>query len=264
MFNYNELEKYSEKSLNYHGFIYLIVNKVNNKFYIGKFQNYRYTNGIRKNIRDYSDYYGSGKLISKAVEKYGKENFDRYILEYTFNHEDARKKELYYQNKYNVDKNENFYNISINSDGGNTISGYTEEQMVEYKNNMSKKIKEAYINNPKMRENVSNGVKKAFQRQEYKEKQSIAQTKRFANQEERDKISKAGKDFWNSERGKQIKEKRRAKCMPYYMLDDNFEIIRKFNNCEEVLDFLGLKGHMTLNKSIKNKTKYKGYYWKKG
>lgn len=155
MFEYDKLEKYSKKSLEYHGFIYLIVNKVNNKFYIGKFQNYRYTNGVRKNIRDYSDYYGSGKLITKAVEKYGKENFDRYILEYTFNHEDAREKELYYQTKYNVDKNKNFYNISINSDGGNTLSGYTEEQMKEYKKNMSNKIKNIYENNEEIKEKIS-------------------------------------------------------------------------------------------------------------
>lgn len=52
------------------GFIYLTTNLVNGKIYIGQHQ-FNYDN---------ANYIGSGTLFSKAVRKYGKENFKRKIL----------------------------------------------------------------------------------------------------------------------------------------------------------------------------------------
>lgn len=46
-----------------------------------------------------------------------------------------------------------------------------------------------------------------------------------------------------------------------YMYDDNMNLIKEFNTVSLALDFLGLKGHSGLYKAIKNKTKYKNYYW---
>lgn len=56
--------------------IYKITNLINNKIYIGKHQ----TN----NLDD--DYLGSGKMLQRALKKYGKENFKREIL-FTFSSE---------------------------------------------------------------------------------------------------------------------------------------------------------------------------------
>jgi hypothetical protein len=50
--------------------IYKITNLINNKIYIGKH--------ITKDKND--DYMGSGKLITRAIEKYGLENFKKEII----------------------------------------------------------------------------------------------------------------------------------------------------------------------------------------
>lgn len=53
-----------------YGYIYLITNNINGKKYIG----------LRSSSTFDDSYWGSGKLIQKAIAKYGKENFTREIL----------------------------------------------------------------------------------------------------------------------------------------------------------------------------------------
>jgi hypothetical protein len=78
------------------GFVYLIVNKVNCRMYIGKklakFSKTTYKmvtqkNGVKKRKKikskidsDWMDYYGSSIELNKDIESLGKENFSREIL----------------------------------------------------------------------------------------------------------------------------------------------------------------------------------------
>ena len=55
---------------NFYHYLYKIYNKVNNKIYIGIHST--------KNIND--NYSGSGLALNKAYEKYGDNNFIKYIL----------------------------------------------------------------------------------------------------------------------------------------------------------------------------------------
>ena len=58
-------------------FVYLTVCLVNSKSYVGKYEG-----------PESDNYLGSGKLLKRAVQKYGKDNFTRTILERYTNKED--------------------------------------------------------------------------------------------------------------------------------------------------------------------------------
>jgi len=85
--------------------IYRTTNLVNGKFYVGFHSTKHLDDG----------YLGSGKLIKRAIEKYGPENFEREILAVFDNKEDAEKEEARIVNEDFVTDSAN-YNIAT---GGN-------------------------------------------------------------------------------------------------------------------------------------------------
>lgn len=91
--------------------IYAILNKVNGKTYVGKHK-YQNTEDLLGN------YWGSGRLIKKAISKYGKENFKRFILRR--NIRDNHMANLYEIAFIRVFKQYGMceYNISKGGDGG--------------------------------------------------------------------------------------------------------------------------------------------------
>lgn len=89
-----------------HYIIYKIINKLNNKIYIGKH--------ITTNIND--GYMGSGTYIKKAYKKYGKENFTKEIIEET-DKDKLNDREKYWIKYYNSNKSRYGYNRTIGGDG---------------------------------------------------------------------------------------------------------------------------------------------------
>ena len=83
--------------------IYKITNKINNKYYIGKHQ----TNDIN------DGYMGSGKLIKRAIEKYGVGNFIKEIM-FVFDNET----EMNIKEKELVILSKNSYNLCEGGKGG--------------------------------------------------------------------------------------------------------------------------------------------------
>ena len=67
-------------------YVYQITNKINNKIYIGK-RKYKGGNPLL------DSYMGSGKLIKEAIKKYGKNNFQKIIIQSFDNEDDAFKLE---------------------------------------------------------------------------------------------------------------------------------------------------------------------------
>jgi len=86
--------------------IYKTTNLVNGKFYIGK---------DAKNKRTYL---GSGKILKQSIQKYGKENFVKEILEYCTDLEHLSQREIYWIDKLNAI--EKGYNLTEGGTGGDT------------------------------------------------------------------------------------------------------------------------------------------------
>jgi len=104
-------------------YIYKITNLINGKIYIGQDKNHN------------SNYYGSGKLIKKAIKKYGKENFKKEILEECKTKKQLCEREKYWIKKLKSRYNEGGYNIT---EGGEWGDVYTHNPNLEkIKNKLS-------------------------------------------------------------------------------------------------------------------------------
>jgi hypothetical protein len=90
--------------------IYEIINTVNNKRYIGK------------DKHNNPNYFGSGKLINKAIEKYGKDKFIKVILEYCNSEEHMCERERYWIQITNAQHSDLYYNIGEGGNGGDNIT----------------------------------------------------------------------------------------------------------------------------------------------
>lgn len=252
-------------------FIYLTTNLYNGKKYIGKHYGF---------IDD--NYLGSGKLLQRAIKKYGKENFCREILDFSLTEEENCEKEKYYIALFNACENEMFYNIHEGGAGGNTTKGWSEEERIAYSLALSKKY--AGKNNPMY------GIKRS---EEWKQRHSywaknIRDNSVYRTPEYKEKMSKLTSGENNGMYGKHHTEESKQKMSEHSkgltagekngmygkkgdkaingkhvaMYDENHTYIKTFACKQSALEFLGLKGHIGLDKAIKNDTIYKGYYWK--
>lgn len=101
--------------------IYKITNLINGKIYIGK-----------DTISD-KNYYGSGLLIKRSINKHGIENFKKEILEECNNNDELCIREKYWIEKYNSTNSQIGYNISKGGDGGDTISNNPNKEAIRLK-----------------------------------------------------------------------------------------------------------------------------------
>lgn len=87
--------------------VYKTTNIINGKIYVGR------------QLHDNSNYIGSGKIMRRAIEKYGKSNFKKEILEQCPSIEILNEREKYWISFFNsTDKNIG-YNIMEGGQGGN-------------------------------------------------------------------------------------------------------------------------------------------------
>lgn len=123
-------------------FVYLTTNLVNGKKYIGQHD------GL---LND--DYLGSGALLKQAISKYGKENFQREILEVCDSKEELDLAEKKWIANFNATENREFYNIAEGGTGGNTYKGLSEEELNRIKALRSEQTKGK--NNPRFGQHMA-------------------------------------------------------------------------------------------------------------
>lgn len=104
--------------------IYKITNLLNKKIYIGK------------DTTNDKNYFGSGLLIKRSIEKFGINNFKKEILEECETNEELCEKEKKWIEVFNSTNLDIGYNISGGGDGGDVISNHPNKE------NILKKISE--------------------------------------------------------------------------------------------------------------------------
>ena len=169
-----------EKKFN---FVYITTNLINKKQYIGEHS----TNNIEKD-----KYLGSGKLtLIPAIKKYGKENFDRKILEFFSTKKEAFDAQEKYIKKYNT-LAPNGYNINLTG-GLQCSSGWSDEQ----RKNQSKKLKGKHLSEEHKKHISEGNIGRKFSK-DSKDKISNSHKGKKLSKETKDKISNShkGKCTW--------------------------------------------------------------------
>lgn len=214
-----------EKGTRY-GYIYLIINKINGKTYVGKHKLY-------DKKWDEDNYMGSGIEVKPAQEKYGIENFEKFLITWTYSEEDACEKEKFWIAHYKaLGKAE--YNIAEGGDGGN-IAPWTEERKKKISEASKKFIQENPEHINKMVEARKNTDYVAWNKNK----------KDIFSQEQLDKISDVSKNRVNKQ--KQVLEEagliaitdkskelgisramvlKRLNCFDYYVGNQKFKVCR--------------------------------------
>lgn len=157
--------------------IYLTTNKINNKKYIGV------------DSKNNDNYFGSGVAIKLALKKYGKNNFEKNIIEENDDIKYIYEREVYWINFYDAVNSKDFYNINTGGKGGFNL---TDDQL--------KKSIDGVIENNKKRKGKSYeeiyGIDKSLIEIE-KRKIGSTDIKRTEETKKKLSISHIGQIPWN-------------------------------------------------------------------
>lgn len=166
--------------MKYH-FIYLTTNLINSRRYIGK--------KITNNIDD--GYLGSGVVLKQAIEKYGRENFKREILEFCDSNVKLNEREKFWIKEYDAVNDKSFYNLREGGDGGKLSQESIEK--------MRKTIKEnPRIHSQKERDFISKLHKGRKRKPETCKRLSIANTGKIRSIETKMKDSLIKKEYYKT------------------------------------------------------------------
>lgn len=126
---------------NHYNCIYMYINKINGHKYVGQAKNFskrckeHLYESRNKNRNEYN------LSLSKAIRKYGIENFEIKILaENIESQEKINEYEIFFIKRYKTLKIQNGYNIANGGHNGNPYEGKTEDEMDEIKRKISKKL----------------------------------------------------------------------------------------------------------------------------
>lgn len=205
------------------GYIYLTINIINKNIYIGKKESHTYD----------KNYLGSGKILRRAIDKYGKQNFRNIMIDCASSYDELNEKEILYISFYKKQYGDKCYNIASGGNGGNVFRYASEDKIIEFKNKMqainkercntesfktkiSKATKLRYANkderirhskvvrkaweNEELRARQSEIVKSFSKNEEVKIKRSLNLSKRWENEDYKKRVSDSIKKAWTNEK----------------------------------------------------------------
>ena len=247
-------------------YIYLTTNLITSQKYIGKHYG---------EIDD--NYLGSGRDLVKDIKTLGKNNFKKEILFISHTEAENANKEKEFIKAFDAVKNPLFYNIHEGGNGGNTKAGWSKKEKEEYAKKMSEKYKGK--NNPRYGVHLTDETKQKIRKNrdtsymqtaEYKENMSKAvsgekngmygkhhteESKKLMSEHSKGKTAGNKNGMYGKSKDQALNGKK------VYMYDKDHNLVRIFNAKTAVLAFLNMKGHTGLDKAIKEKILYKGFYW---
>ena len=170
-------------------YIYLIVNNVNGKTYVGQ----------HKSSKEwYEDkYMGSGTLLKKAKLKYGIENFEKFLIQYCYSKEETNKAERFWIAEYRS-RGKAEYNLANGGDGGNGDANKGKHRSEETKRKLSE-VHKGKLHSEETRQKMSEMRKGKKHSEEWSRKISDANKGKKLSEEHRRKLSEAkkGRTPWN-------------------------------------------------------------------
>ena len=158
-----------------YGYIYKTTNLLNGKIYVGQ----------RKSKEFIKSYYGSGTLIKKSIEKYGKENFSVELIDFAMSADELDEKEIWYIEKLKSKHTYGNYNLA---DGG-FLARYDFNNQPEWKKEEIRKklslVNKGRKRTEETRKRISDVQKGRKQSKETRIKKSISTKESLKNDKER-------------------------------------------------------------------------------
>ncbi len=157
--------------------IYKTTNIITGKIYIGQDKN------------NNPNYLGSGKILIQSIEKHGRENFKKEIIEHCSTKEQLDLAEMHWISYYESTNRDIGYNIAAGGSGGDTISNHPNKDLI------SEKISKSNAG----RKPWNTGTKgKIGWSEESKRKNSESNIGKKRNEETKKNISIARKRWWET------------------------------------------------------------------
>lgn len=149
------------------GYVYCVTNNITKENYIGR-HNYK--------KEDWMYYMGSGRLIIEAIDKYGKTNFSKILIEECLTIKELMDREEYWLNQYKI-KGKAEYNISM-SGGVSSLGNYWPYLDKKLSIEVSRKLSNSLKNSIKHKESLA-AVREVKSKEKEQERQLIIEKHKY-------------------------------------------------------------------------------------
>lgn len=217
--------------------IYKTTNLINGKFYVGK------------DAKNNPNYLGSGKALKHAIDKYGKENFKKEILEVCSSLDELVEREKFWINELNALTEG--YNMTEGGAGGDTWTnsdleihwnvgktpwnkGKTDVYTEATRNKISESKKKSFQENPETKINKGTFLSGENHRE-------------FGKKQDKSRVNKRVNTLTSLGVYDRLKDKMKgnshAKQRPVKQFDLDGNFINEYNSVTEAADAIGIPRH---------------------